>query len=93
MTMVQVAEVVGGHERRGQSCFQQIYDTPQGIFELKYFLTSGSRLTAKRRLEHQRQRNRGRHVQDENPASRFHQKSSRSQGQSIVIAPHVRQIS
>jgi RNA polymerase sigma-54 factor len=42
MTMVQVAEVVGVHETtvsRAVSC--KYIDTPQGIFEMKYFFTSG----------------------------------------------------
>jgi RNA polymerase sigma-54 factor len=45
MTMVQVAEVVGVHETtvsRAVSC--KYIDTPQGIFEMKYFFTSGIKM-------------------------------------------------
>jgi len=42
MTMVQVAEVVGVHETTVSRAVSNKYiDTPQGIFELKYFFTSG----------------------------------------------------
>jgi RNA polymerase sigma-54 factor len=42
MTMVQVAEVVGVHETTVSRAVSGKYiDTPQGIFEMKYFFTSG----------------------------------------------------
>ena len=42
MTMVQVAEVVGVHETTVSRAVSNKYiDTPQGIFEMKYFFTSG----------------------------------------------------
>jgi len=42
MTMVQVAEVVGVHETTVSRAVSNKYiETPQGIFELKYFFTSG----------------------------------------------------
>jgi RNA polymerase sigma-54 factor len=42
MTMVQVAEVVGVHETTVSRAVSAKYmDTPQGIFEMKYFFTSG----------------------------------------------------
>lgn len=42
MTMAQVAEVVGVHETTVSRAVSGKYmDTPQGLFELKYFFTSG----------------------------------------------------
>ncbi len=42
MTMVQVAEVVGVHETTVSRAVSNKYiDTPQGVFEMKYFFTSG----------------------------------------------------
>jgi RNA polymerase sigma-54 factor len=42
MTMVQIAEVVGVHETTVSRAVSAKYmDTPQGIFEMKYFFTSG----------------------------------------------------
>ena len=42
MTMVQVAEVVGVHETTVSRAVSGKYmDTPQGIFEMKFFFTSG----------------------------------------------------
>ena len=42
MTMVQVAEVVGVHETTVSRAVSGIYiETPQGLFEMKYFFTSG----------------------------------------------------
>lgn len=42
MTMVQIAEVVGVHETTVSRAVSNKYiDTPQGIFEMKYFFTSG----------------------------------------------------
>jgi RNA polymerase sigma-54 factor len=42
MTMVQVAEVVGVHETTVSRAVSNKYiQTPQGIFEMKYFFTSG----------------------------------------------------
>jgi RNA polymerase sigma-54 factor len=42
MTMVQVAEVVGVHETTVSRAVSNKYiDTPQGIFEMKFFFTSG----------------------------------------------------
>jgi RNA polymerase sigma-54 factor len=42
MTMAQVAEVVGVHETTVSRAVSNKYmDTPQGIFEMKYFFTSG----------------------------------------------------
>ena len=42
MTMVQVAEVVGVHETTVSRAVSAKYiDTPQGVFEMKYFFTSG----------------------------------------------------
>ncbi|MGA2174976.1 MAG: RNA polymerase factor sigma-54 [Verrucomicrobiota bacterium] len=42
MTMVQVAEVVGVHETTVSRAVSNKYiDTPQGLFEMKYFFTSG----------------------------------------------------
>lgn len=42
MTMVQVAEVVGVHETTVSRAVSAKYmDTPQGLFEMKYFFTSG----------------------------------------------------
>ena len=42
MTMAQVAEVVGVHETTVSRAVSSKYiDTPQGIFEMKYFFTSG----------------------------------------------------
>ncbi len=42
MTMVQVAEVVGVHETTVSRAVSAKYiETPQGIFEMKYFFTSG----------------------------------------------------
>jgi RNA polymerase sigma-54 factor len=42
MTMVQVAEVVGVHETTVSRAVSNKYiETPQGIFEMKYFFTSG----------------------------------------------------
>src|SRR2546422_6869296 len=42
MTMVQVAEVVGVHETTVSRAVSGKYiETPQGIFEMKYFFTSG----------------------------------------------------
>ncbi len=46
MTMVQVAEVVGVHETTVSRAVSAKYiDTPQGIFEMKYFFTSGIQTT------------------------------------------------
>ncbi|HEY3914880.1 MAG TPA: RNA polymerase factor sigma-54 [Verrucomicrobiae bacterium] len=45
MTMVQVAEVVGVHETTVSRAVSNKYmDTPQGIFEMKYFFTSGIKM-------------------------------------------------
>jgi RNA polymerase sigma-54 factor len=45
MTMVQVAEVVGVHETTVSRAVSSKYiDTPQGIFEMKYFFTSGIKM-------------------------------------------------
>ncbi len=45
MTMVQVAEVVGVHETTVSRAVSNKYiDTPQGIFVMKYFFTSGIRV-------------------------------------------------
>jgi len=42
MTMVQVAEVVGVHETTVSRAVSSKYiQTPQGLFEMKYFFTSG----------------------------------------------------
>jgi RNA polymerase sigma-54 factor len=42
MTMVQVAEVVGVHETTvSRAVSNKFIETPQGIFEMKYFFTSG----------------------------------------------------
>ncbi len=42
MTMVQVAEVVGVHETTvSRAVSNKFMDTPQGVFEMKYFFTSG----------------------------------------------------
>jgi len=42
MTMVQVAEVVGVHETTVSRAVSGKYmETPQGIFEMKYFFTAG----------------------------------------------------
>jgi RNA polymerase sigma-54 factor len=42
MTMVQVAEVVGVHETTVSRAVSGKYiQTPQGIFEMKYFFTAG----------------------------------------------------
>jgi RNA polymerase sigma-54 factor len=42
LTMVQVAEVVGVHETTVSRAVSGKYmDTPQGLFEMKYFFTSG----------------------------------------------------
>ncbi len=42
LTMVQVAEVVGVHETTVSRAVSGKYmDTPQGVFEMKYFFTSG----------------------------------------------------
>ncbi len=42
MTMLQVAEVVGVHETTvSRAVSGKFMDTPQGVFELKYFFTSG----------------------------------------------------
>ncbi|MEO7297668.1 MAG: RNA polymerase factor sigma-54 [Verrucomicrobiota bacterium] len=42
MTMLQIAEVVGVHETTVSRAVSQKYiDTPQGIFEMKYFFSSG----------------------------------------------------
>ena len=42
MTMVQVAEVIGVHETTVSRAVSNKYiDTPQGLFEMKYFFTSG----------------------------------------------------
>ena len=42
MTMVQVADVIGVHETTVSRAVSAKYiDTPQGIFEMKYFFTSG----------------------------------------------------
>ena len=42
LTMVQVAEVVGVHETTVSRAVSNKYmETPQGIFEMKYFFTSG----------------------------------------------------
>ena len=42
MTMVQIAEVVGVHETTVSRAVSNKYiETPQGIFEMKYFFTSG----------------------------------------------------
>ena len=42
LTMVQVAEVVGVHETTVSRAVSGKYmETPQGIFEMKYFFTSG----------------------------------------------------
>jgi len=42
MTMVQVAEAVGVHETTVSRAVSNKYiDTPQGVFEMKYFFTSG----------------------------------------------------
>jgi RNA polymerase sigma-54 factor len=42
LTMVQVAEVVGVHETTVSRAVSGKYiDTPQGIFEMKYFFTAG----------------------------------------------------
>ena len=47
MTMVQVAEVVGVHETTVSRAVSNKYiDTPQGIFVMKYFFTSGIRSKA-----------------------------------------------
>jgi RNA polymerase sigma-54 factor len=46
MTMVQVAEIVGVHETTVSRAVSGKYiDTPQGIFEMKYFFTSGVQTT------------------------------------------------
>lgn len=46
LTMVQVAEVVGVHETTVSRAVSGKYmDTPQGIFEMKYFFTSGIQTT------------------------------------------------
>jgi RNA polymerase sigma-54 factor len=42
LTMVQVAEVVGVHETTVSRAVSAKYmETPQGVFEMKYFFTSG----------------------------------------------------
>src|SRR6204780_1745767 len=42
MTMVQVAEVVGVHETTVSRAVSGKYiETPQGVFEMKYFFTAG----------------------------------------------------
>lgn len=47
MTMVQVAEVVGVHETTVSRAVSNKYiETPQGIFEMKYFFTSGIQTAA-----------------------------------------------
>jgi RNA polymerase sigma-54 factor len=47
MTMAQVAEVVGVHETTVSRAVSGKYmDTPQGIFELRYFFTSGLQTTS-----------------------------------------------
>jgi RNA polymerase sigma-54 factor len=46
LTMVQVAEVVGVHETTVSRAVSAKYiETPQGIFEMKYFFTSGIQTT------------------------------------------------
>lgn len=46
LTMVQVAEVVGVHETTVSRAVSAKYmDTPQGLFEMKYFFTSGIQTT------------------------------------------------
>ena len=57
MTMVQVAEVVGVHETTVSRAVSNKYmDTPQGIFEMKYFFTSGIQTdSGERDVQHQRQ--------------------------------------
>jgi RNA polymerase sigma-54 factor len=47
LTMVQVAEVVGVHETTVSRAVSGKYmETPQGVFEMKYFFTSGIQTTA-----------------------------------------------
>lgn len=47
MTMAQVAEVVGVHETTVSRAVSGKYmETPQGIFEMKYFFTAGLQTTA-----------------------------------------------
>jgi len=47
MTMVQVAEVVGVHETTVSRAVSNKYmETPQGVFEMKYFFTSGIQTAA-----------------------------------------------
>jgi len=47
LTMVQVAEVVGVHETTVSRAVSSKYmETPQGIFEMKYFFTSGIQTTS-----------------------------------------------
>src|SRR5258708_21331884 len=47
LTMVQVAEVVGVHETTVSRAVSGKYmETPQGIFEMKYFFTSGIQTTS-----------------------------------------------
>ncbi len=42
MTMAQIAEVVGVHETTvSRAVSSKFIDTPQGVFEMKYFFTSG----------------------------------------------------
>jgi RNA polymerase sigma-54 factor len=47
MTMAQVAEVVGVHETTVSRAVSGKYmETPQGLFELRYFFTSGLQTTS-----------------------------------------------
>jgi RNA polymerase sigma-54 factor len=47
MTMLQVAEVVGVHETTVSRAVSGKYiETPQGVFEMKYFFTSGMQTTS-----------------------------------------------
>jgi RNA polymerase sigma-54 factor len=47
MTMVQIAEVVGVHETTVSRAVSGKYmQTPQGVFEMKYFFTSGIQTTS-----------------------------------------------
>ena len=57
LTMVQVAEVVGVHETTVSRAVSGKYmQTPQGIFEMKYFFTAGIQNRQRRRhVQHQRE--------------------------------------
>jgi RNA polymerase sigma-54 factor len=47
LTMIQVAEVVGVHETTVSRAVSGKYiDTPQGVYEMKFFFTSGVRTAA-----------------------------------------------